>query len=87
MSSTGNYNGGKGKDKKDNHKDYTPLTKTKAQIYAMHKHDNKGQKLRKMKHQNRDITKWCDFHKDFCHITYNCNDLRENLEDVVRQGY
>ncbi|XP_057248958.1 uncharacterized protein LOC130590504 [Beta vulgaris subsp. vulgaris] len=37
--------------------------------------------------QNRDKSKWCDFHGDHGHITEDCRHLKDNLEDLIRRGY
>ncbi|XP_056688282.1 uncharacterized protein [Spinacia oleracea] len=35
----------------------------------------------------RNKNKWCEFHDDFDHTTEECNSLKDNIEDLIRQGY
>lgn len=77
----------KGKEKKENFESYTPLAKPRAQIFAMHKYDDKWQRPQKIFHKGQDRNKWCYFHKDEGHITKDCKDLKKNLKDLIRRGY
>ncbi|XP_056694912.1 uncharacterized protein [Spinacia oleracea] len=35
----------------------------------------------------RNPNKWCDFHDDHGHLTEECIQLKDNIEDLIRQGY
>ncbi|XP_010677758.1 uncharacterized protein LOC104893360 [Beta vulgaris subsp. vulgaris] len=71
----------------DKYHNYTPLTTSRAQIYELHKDDDKWRRPRKMFYKGRDKSKWCEFHRDYGHITEDCKDLKDGIEDLIRRGY
>ncbi|XP_010682161.1 uncharacterized protein LOC104897051 [Beta vulgaris subsp. vulgaris] len=40
-----------------------------------------------MFYKGRDKSKWCEFHRDYGHITEDCKDLKDRIEDLIRRGY
>ncbi|XP_010695402.2 uncharacterized protein LOC104908050 [Beta vulgaris subsp. vulgaris] len=40
-----------------------------------------------MFYKGRDKSKWCEFHRDHGHITEDCKDLKDGIEDLIRRGY
>ncbi|XP_010691916.1 uncharacterized protein LOC104905163 [Beta vulgaris subsp. vulgaris] len=41
----------------------------------------------KMYYKGWDKSKWCEFHRDYGHITEDCKDLKDGIEDLIRRGY
>ncbi|XP_010667666.1 uncharacterized protein LOC104884680 [Beta vulgaris subsp. vulgaris] len=71
----------------DKYHNYTPLTTFRAQIYEWHKDDDKWRRPRKMYYKGRDKSKWCEFHRDYGHITEDCKNLKGGIEDLITRGY
>ncbi|XP_048502904.1 uncharacterized protein LOC125498692 [Beta vulgaris subsp. vulgaris] len=71
----------------DKYHNYTPLTTSRTQIYELHKDDDKWRRPRKMYYKGWDKPKWCEFHRDYSHITEDCKDLKDGIEDLIRRGY
>ena len=44
---------------------------SRVEIYKLHKKDGKWQKPKKIFYKGRDKSKWCDFHRDYDHVTDN----------------
>ncbi|XP_048497892.1 uncharacterized protein LOC125496472 [Beta vulgaris subsp. vulgaris] len=61
--------------------------KDKAEIYELHKKDDKWQRPKKMFYKGPDKSAWCDFHRDYGHVTNDYKDLRDDIKDSVRKGY
>ncbi|XP_021837115.2 uncharacterized protein [Spinacia oleracea] len=68
---------------------YSPLSLPRKETYNLHKHDEKWQNPNKLwsnlLHINRN--KWCEFQDDFGHNTKECNQVKDNIEDLVRRRY
>ncbi|KMT08027.1 hypothetical protein BVRB_6g144340 [Beta vulgaris subsp. vulgaris] len=75
------------KGRPDKYHNYTPLTTSRAQIYDLHKDDDKWRRPRKMYYKGRDKSMWCEFHRDYGHITEDCKDLKDGIKDLIRRGY
>ncbi|XP_048502738.1 uncharacterized protein LOC125498552 [Beta vulgaris subsp. vulgaris] len=71
----------------DQYHNYTPLTMSWTEIYELHKKDDKWQRPRKMYYKGRDKSKWCEFHRDYGHVTNYCKDLKDGIEDLITRGY
>ncbi|XP_010684689.1 uncharacterized protein LOC104899234 [Beta vulgaris subsp. vulgaris] len=71
----------------DRYRNYTPLTLSGAEIYELHKKDDKWQRPRKMYNKGRDKSKWCEFHRDYGQITDDCKDLKDDIEDMITRVY
>ena len=56
---------------------------SQAEIYELHKKDDKWQWPRKMYYKGRDKLKWCEFHRDYGHVTDDYMDLEYGIEDLV----
>ena len=59
----------------------------RAEIYELHKKDDKWQRPRKMYYTGRDKSKWCELHRNYGHVTDDCKDLQDVIEDLMRKGY
>ncbi|XP_021741185.1 uncharacterized protein LOC110707483 [Chenopodium quinoa] len=66
---------------------YTPLTHSRSHIFSVNIADDKWQRPPRMINRSRDISKWCDFHRDHGHTTEECTHLKDNIEDLIRRGY
>ncbi|XP_010681846.2 uncharacterized protein LOC104896754 [Beta vulgaris subsp. vulgaris] len=40
-----------------------------------------------MYYKSRGKSKWCEFHRDYGHVTYDYKDLKDGIEDLIRRGY
>ncbi|XP_048496334.1 uncharacterized protein LOC125495609 [Beta vulgaris subsp. vulgaris] len=40
-----------------------------------------------MYYKGRDKSKWCEFHRDYGHITEDFKDLKHGMEDLIKRGY
>nr|XP_021842398.1 uncharacterized protein LOC110782540 [Spinacia oleracea] len=56
-------------------------------IFAISKEDERWQRPAKMYNKYRDPKKYCDFHGDHGHLTEECTNLKDNIEDLIRRGY
>ncbi|XP_010685037.1 uncharacterized protein LOC104899527 [Beta vulgaris subsp. vulgaris] len=70
----------------DRYRNYTPLTISRAEIFELHKKDDKWQRPRKMYNNGQDKSKWCEFHRDYGHVTDECKDLKDGIKDLIRRG-
>lgn len=66
---------------------YTPLLETRSRIFSLNRADAGWEKPRRMIAPKRNPNKWCDFHDDHGHLTEECIQLKDNIEDLIRQGY
>ena len=45
-----------------------------------------GPSLIRKKKAKRDQSKYCRYHRDVGHDTNNCHELKDEIEDLIRQG-
>ncbi|XP_021984784.1 uncharacterized protein LOC110880596 [Helianthus annuus] len=66
-------------------KQWTPLTKTPAEVLSIEDYQFKPPPPMKNKH-GQDPTQYCDYHKDSGHTTNNCISLRTEIEKALKSG-
>lgn len=80
-----NYNRGRQEPRMPT-KNLTPLTKPRAEILALHRDVLRTPPplLAPPHKRNRDL--WCFYHNDHGHDTEDCNDLKKEVEDCLKNG-
>ena len=68
---------------------YTPLTASVSQILREVQHERFLRWPSQMKSDpaKRDDTKYCEFHKGHGHRTYDCIQLKKDIEYLIRRGH
>ncbi|GKA68569.1 reverse transcriptase domain-containing protein [Tanacetum coccineum] len=65
---------------------FTLLTKTPEEILALEKGKFKTPPLMTTPVEKRNANKFCEFHGEVGHNTYECNHLRKQIEDMLKAG-
>ncbi|XP_056688460.1 uncharacterized protein [Spinacia oleracea] len=66
---------------------YTPLNTPQTTIYNINNKMDGWKRRPPMQSRERNVKKLCDFHNEHGHLTEDCRDLKDNIEDMVRKGY
>ncbi|XP_056688741.1 uncharacterized protein [Spinacia oleracea] len=66
---------------------YTPLNTPRTAIYNINNKMDGWRRPPPMQSRERNVKKFCDFHNEHGHLTEDCRDLKDNIEDMVRKGY
>ena len=68
---------------------FTPLTTLVSQVLYEVQHENflRWPSQMKTKPTKRDMTKYCDFHRDYGHRTDDCIQLKKEIEFMIRRGH
>ena len=67
---------------------FTPLVMPVDKILVQTKDEHylKWPRLLHSSPNMRDKKKYCQFHKDHCHYTEDCQDLKEQIEELIQKG-
>ncbi|XP_021859096.2 uncharacterized protein [Spinacia oleracea] len=87
----GNYTGKSRQDSRHSRpyqafQEYTPLNINRATIFNVNKNEN-WKRPPPMIKRDRNMRKFCAFHNDCGHVTEDCLDLKDNIEEMIRRGY
>ncbi|XP_021848865.1 uncharacterized protein [Spinacia oleracea] len=66
---------------------YTPLNTPRTTIYNINNKMGGWRRPPPISSRERNVKKFCDFHNEHGHLTEDCRDLKDNIEDMVRKGY
>ena len=68
---------------------FTPLTTSMSQVLRETQHEKflRWQSQMKTGPDKRDLTKYCEFHRDHEHRTGDCIQLRKEIEYMIRRGH
>ena len=68
---------------------FTPLTASVSQVLREVRNEQFLRWPTQMKSDptTRDNTKYCEFHRDYRHRTYDCIQLKREIEYLIRRGY
>ena len=69
-----------------NYTNYTPLKKSRAKIFNLHKDDTKWQRPIKRKLAGKNPNTYCKFHECPGHWTEYFKSLMNNIEDLILRG-
>ncbi|CAB4283343.1 unnamed protein product [Prunus armeniaca] len=74
-------------EKHNQYTNYTPLNKSKDEIFALIASELPNTKRARFPYRGRrDEGKYCKYHRDYGHHTDDCYQLKEEIEALIRQG-
>lgn len=67
----------------------TPLNTTRSHVFTVMEQQNLGRAFTKMfgKREKRNANLFCAYHRDIGHETKNCNDLKKEIEHLIKQDH